>query len=81
MLQYNNNLFSILKRPFIGEIIGFFSIFLTLGAVAGTMDYFGLRGEEKRVLFKTFLYVSLFYVFVSFAYRALIFIKKYNNKS
>lgn len=65
-----NNLFDIAKKPIIGELIIFFAIFLTLGAISGTLNHFDLKGAEKGLLFRAYFIVSLMYVVGSLSFRA-----------
>lgn len=75
-MKFNPNFFSFAKKPIVGEIIMFFAIFLTLGAISGALNHFGLVGEDKRLLFKSFLGVSFLYVAVSLLVRIKNYFKK-----
>lgn len=75
-MKAKETLFDIAKKPLIGEIIIFFFIFLTLGAMAGTMDYFGFKEDERKELFQWFFYVAISYIFFSLCIRIILLIKK-----
>lgn len=68
-MDAKHNILNIAKKPFIGEIIIFFAIFLTLGAVSGTLNHFGLTGEDKQTLFKGYVFVGAIYVVGSLGFR------------
>ncbi len=75
-MNETNKLLSIAKKPIIGEIIIFFAIFLTLGAISGTLNHFGLKGDDKKLVFEGYIATSSLYVFISIIIRA----KKYLAK-
>lgn len=75
-MKAKDTIFDIAKKPFVGEIIIFFFIFLTLSAMAGTLNYFGLGSEGKKELFNWFLYISIFYIILSLCIRVVILFKK-----
>lgn len=73
-----NSLLNIAKKPIIGEIIIFFTIYLTLGAISGALNHFDLKGEDKQLLFTSYMLIALIYVIGSLSFRMIkIF---YNQK-
>lgn len=75
-MDAKTNFFKVAKRPIVGEIIIFFAIFLTLGAISGTLNHFGLQGEDKRLLFQSYFALGIIYVIVSLTFRAKKIIKR-----
>ncbi len=75
-MNESNKLLSIAKKPIIGEFIIFFAIFLTLGAISGTLNHFDMQGDDKKLLFQGYFGIALIYVIISLSIR----IKKYLSK-
>lgn len=75
-MNLNSTIIEVAKKPIVGEIIVGFGIFLTLSAIAGTCEYFGIKSEEERkTLFDLFVAFSCLYVFISLMYRIIRLIK------
>ncbi len=75
-MKFNSNFFSFAKKPIAGEVIMFFAIFITLGAISGSLNHFGLEGDDKKLLFQSFLGVSFLYVVVSLSIRVKNYLSK-----
>lgn len=72
----HTNIIEVAKIPIIGEIIIAVGIYLTLGAMAASLDYFSLEEQGRITLFRVFAGISFAYIILSLCIRIFIKFKK-----
>lgn len=72
----HTNIVEVAKIPIIGEIIVAVGIYLTLGAMAASLDYFSLEEQGRITLFRVFAGISFVYIILSLCIRIFIKFKK-----